>query len=52
MIENEKKLDTLKKEINKIKSEISRCKQFNKKVELNISLQKLENNLKDFTNSF
>ena len=51
-VENEKKLDTLKKEINKIKSEISRCKQFNKKVELNISLQKLENNLKDFTNSF
>lgn len=46
IIENEKKLDTIKKEIEKIKSEISRCKQFNKKVELNIYLQKLENNLK------
>lgn len=46
LIHQEKKLDQIKKEIEKIKFEISRCKQFNKKVELNISLKKLENILK------
>ncbi|HCR77832.1 MAG TPA: DUF4391 domain-containing protein [Chryseobacterium sp.] len=46
LIHQEKKLHQIKKEIEKIKSEISRCKQFNKKVELNISLKKLENILK------
>jgi len=39
IIENEKRLDSIKKEIDKIKSEISRCKQFNKKVELNLQLK-------------
>jgi len=52
LIHQEKKLDQIKKEIEKIKSEISKCKQFNKKVELNISLQKLENKLRDFRNNF
>lgn len=46
LIHQEKKLDQIKKEIEKIKFEISRCKQFNKKVELNISLKTLENILK------
>lgn len=52
VIHQEKRLDQIKKEIEKIKSEILKCKQFNKKVELNISLQKLENKLRDFTNNF
>lgn len=41
IIENEKRLNSIKNEIEKIKSEISRCKQFNKKVELNLKLKML-----------
>lgn len=46
IVENEKKTDTIKKEIEKIKSEISRSKQFNKKVDLNIRLSHLQSLLK------
>jgi len=48
LVENEKKLEGIKKDIEKVKSEISRCKQFNKKVELNLSLKKLENEMRTY----
>jgi len=41
LIEKEKRLDSMVKEIEQIKSEIIRCNQFNKKVELNIRLNEL-----------
>lgn len=46
IIKNEKKIDIIKKKIEKIKFEISRCKQFNKKVDLNIELKELQEELK------
>lgn len=49
IVKNEKKIDIIKKEIEKIKSEISRCKQFNKKVDLNIKLKKLKEELKSYS---
>lgn len=42
LVEKQKSNDAILKEIEKLKSEIARCKQFNKKVELNIKLKKLE----------
>lgn len=45
LVENEKKLDSIKREIEKIKSEIARCKQFNKKVEMNLKLKVLMGNI-------
>lgn len=41
LVEKQKSNDAILKEIEKIKTEIARCKQFNKKVELNILLKKL-----------
>jgi len=45
LIESQKNFDVIKREIEKVKLEILRCKQFNKKVELNIKLKVLENEL-------
>lgn len=42
LVEKQKSKDSLLKEIVKIKVEIAKCKQFNKKVELNIKLKELE----------
>lgn len=41
LVEKQKSNNAIIKEIEKIKTEIARCKQFNKKVELNILLKKL-----------
>lgn len=41
LIEKEKRMDSMVKEIEQIKSEIKRCNQFNKKVELNIRLNEM-----------
>lgn len=43
LVSHKKELDILRKEINRLESKIARCKQYNKKVELNIRL----NNLKE-----
>jgi len=45
LVEKQKSNDSLLKEIVKIKVEIAKCKQFNKKVELNIKLKELEKTL-------
>lgn len=45
LVEEQKQNDKLKKEIVKLKSQIAKCKQFNKKVELNMRLRKLEGRL-------
>ncbi|WP_437917697.1 DUF4391 domain-containing protein [Sphingobacterium sp. LRF_L2] len=42
LIEKSSKLFQLRKEINKLRSAISSCKQFNKRVDLNLELKKLE----------
>ncbi|WCM42543.1 DUF4391 domain-containing protein [Flavobacterium sp. CBA20B-1] len=42
LIEKQKINDAILKEIKKLKSEIERCKQFNKKVELNLKLKELQ----------
>lgn len=42
LVEKQKNNDAILKEIEKLKSEIARCKQFNKKVELNMRLKVLE----------
>lgn len=41
LVQKQIKNDSLLKEIKKLKSEIARCKQFNKKVELNMRLKQL-----------
>lgn len=41
LVEKQKSKDAISKEIEKLKSEIGKCKQFNKKVELNIRLKEL-----------
>lgn len=46
ILENQEETDRLKKEISKLKSSISRCKQFNRKVELNLELKEAEQKLK------
>ena len=43
IVRNQKKLDTGTRELEKLRNEISKCKQFNKKVELNLKLRQLEN---------
>ena len=43
--QNEQQISKLKKEIDSLKSAISKCKQFNKKVELNMALGKKETEL-------
>ena len=48
--QNEVQLNTLNKEIDSLKSAIAKCKQFNKKVELNMSLKKKEAELNTFLN--
>lgn len=45
LVRAQKQDDSLRKEIEKIKSEIARCKQFNIKVELNMKLKELEKSL-------
>lgn len=45
LVEKQKKNDAILKEIEKLKAQIARCKQFNKKVELNMRLRKLESQL-------
>lgn len=45
LVEKQKNNDAILKEIAKLESEIARCKQFNKKVELNLELKKLRANL-------
>lgn len=45
LVEKQKSNDTILKEIEKLKSEIARCKQFNKKVELNLKLKALQSTL-------
>jgi len=42
LVEKQKNNDAILKEIEKLKSEIARCKQFNKKVELNLKLKALQ----------
>lgn len=44
-IETQKNIDGIKREIEKVKLEILRCKQFNKKVELNLKLKVLQGKL-------
>lgn len=45
LVEKQKSSDSLLKEIERLKSEIAKCKQFNKKVELNRKLNTLEEKL-------
>lgn len=45
------RFSSLTKEIELLKKKISTCPQFNKKVELNLNLKKLEDDLKNLTNS-
>lgn len=45
LVQTQKQDDSLRKEIEKVKSEIARCKQFNIKVELNMKLKELEKSL-------
>lgn len=42
LVDKQKNNDAILKEIEKLKSEIARCKQFNKKVELNLKLKALQ----------
>lgn len=46
ILNHQQEIDYLKKKISKLKSAISRSKQFNDKVELNIELKAIENQLK------
>ena len=45
ILKNQQKIDHLKKEIAKLKSAISRSKQFNEKVDLNLKLKSVEKEL-------
>ena len=46
ILKNQKEIDSLKKEISKLQTAISRSKQFNKKVELNLKLKQAQKELK------
>jgi len=46
IVENEQAIDALEKKIDKLKGQIKRSKQFNKKVALNIELREIEDQLK------
>lgn len=50
LIEKSSKLFQLRKDINKLRSAISSCRQFNKKVELNLELRRLEQEANEFLN--
>lgn len=50
ILQNQQEIDQLKKEVARLKSAISRSKQFNEKVELNIKLKTAEKELKKITN--
>ena len=50
ILQNQQEIDQLKKEVVKLKSAISRSKQFNEKVELNLKLKNAEIELKKITN--
>lgn len=45
LVKEQKQNDKIQKEIRKLKSQIAKCKQFNKKVELNMRLKELEGKL-------
>jgi primosomal protein N'' len=45
IVENQQKIAALKSEIDKLKSRISKCRQFKEKVELNIVLKMREQEL-------
>lgn len=51
ILKNQQEVDRLKKEISKLKSAISRSKQFNDKVELNIKLRQAEKLLESILSS-
>ncbi|MCG2792163.1 MAG: DUF4391 domain-containing protein [Weeksellaceae bacterium] len=51
-IENQKNIDSIKREIEKIKAEIASSKQFNKKVELNLQLKTLEDKMLNLARYF
>jgi hypothetical protein len=44
-LQNQQEIDQLKKEVTKLKSAISKCKQFNEKVNLNLKLKEAEKHL-------
>ena len=48
IVQNEQQISVLEKEIDKLKSKISRTKQFNEKVELNLELKVKEDELKKY----
>tara|TARA_R110002051_G_scaffold218481_1_gene282333 strand:- start:4874 stop:5533 length:660 start_codon:yes stop_codon:yes gene_type:complete len=48
IVQNEQQITVLKKEIEKLKSKISRTRQFNEKVELNLQLKEKEDELKKY----
>lgn len=50
ILKNQQEIDRLKKEITKLKSAISRSKQFNEKVDLNLKLKTVEKELKKINN--
>lgn len=50
ILKNQQEADRLKKEISKLKSAISKSKQFNEKVDFNIELQRVERELKSLIN--
>lgn len=50
ILKNQQEVDRLNKEVSKLKSAISKSKQFNEKVDLNIELQKVERELKTLIN--
>jgi hypothetical protein len=49
ILKNQQETDRLKKEINRLKSAISNCKQFNEKVQLNLRLKEVEKELAEIT---
>jgi len=49
LVTYKKKVDALEKEIARLKSGIAKSKQFNKKVELNLKLKGVENQLRELT---
>lgn len=48
ILKNQQEIDRLKKEIRKLKSAISKSKQFNEKVDINIKIQEIEKTLERF----
>ncbi|MFY0606420.1 MAG: DUF4391 domain-containing protein [Cyclobacteriaceae bacterium] len=52
ILQNQQEIDQLKKEVTKLKSAISRSKQFNEKVDLNLKLKEAEKNLSQFKSHY